>query len=161
MRVRTVVGASILVFTAVSLASADDLAKSGKYTAHFGWVFKGDVQELGTSRSVSVGMVSGVAFNDTGKGFIHKARVDCALMNDVNQGRANATGTCVVTDADGDKIFMDWKCAGTMPACPGDERFVGGTGKYKGISGSSKFQGNFVGTTGAGWSDWNGDYKLP
>ncbi len=66
-----------------------------------------------------------------------------------------------MTDPDGDKVFLEWTCAGTMPACPGDERFVGGTGKYNGISGSSKFQGNFIGNTGGGWSDWNGEYKLP
>ena len=106
-------------------------------------------------------MVPGVMFNDEGKGFMHKARVDCALFNDVNKGRANANGTCVVTDADGDKIFVEWKCTGMMPACPGTERFVGGTGKYEGISGDQKFQGNFIGDTGAGWSDWNGEYKLP
>ena len=152
--------ASLFAFTAVSFAAAADLPKSGTYAAHFGWVFKGDVQDLGAGRSVSAGMVSGVIFNDAGKGFMHKARVDCALMNDVKQGRANANGTCVVTDADGDRIFVEWKCTGTMPSCPGDERFVGGTGKYTGITGEEKFQGNFIGTTG-GWSDWNGQYKIP
>jgi hypothetical protein len=144
-----------------SSAFSADLPKSGKYSAHYGWIFTGEVQELGANRSVSVGVVSGVIINNTGKGFMHKARVDCPLMNDVNQGRANAKGTCVVTDADGDKVFLEWKCAGEMPACPGDERFVGGTGKYTGITGNSKFQGNFIGATGAGWSDWNGEYKLP
>lgn len=43
----------------------------------------------------------------------------------------------------------------------GIERFVGGTGKYKGISGEQTFQGNFIGDTGAGWSDWKGEWKLP
>jgi hypothetical protein len=38
---------------------------------------------------------------------------------------------------------------------------MGGTGKYTGLSGTSKFQGNFIGATGAGWSDWSGEYKLP
>lgn len=85
---------------------------------------------------------------------------DCTILNDVHKGRANANGTCVVTDADGDKIFVEWKCAGVMPACPGTERFVGGTGKYTGISGNQKFQGNFIGDAGAGWSDWKGEYKL-
>ena len=61
----------------------------------------------------------------------------------------------------GDKIFVEWKFAGVMPACPGTERVVGGTGKYKGISGDQEFQGNFIGDTGAGWSDWSGEYKLP
>jgi hypothetical protein len=142
-------------------APAADLPKSGTYSAHYGWTFTGQVQELGANRVVYAGVVAGVIFNNAGKGFLHKARADCALFNDVNQGRANAHGSCVVTDVDGHKVFLEWKCTGVMPACPGDERFVGGTGKYNGISGSSKFQGNFIGTTGAGWSDWNGDYKLP
>jgi hypothetical protein len=40
-------------------------------------------------------------------------------------------------------------------------RFVGGTSKYTGISRDQKFQGNFIGDTGAGWSDWSGEDKLP
>jgi hypothetical protein len=87
--------------------------------------------------------------------------MDCTIVNDVNQGQANANGTCAATDADGDKAFLEYKCAGAMPSCPGDFRWVGGTGKYNGISGTNKFQGNFIGATGAGWSDWNGEYKLP
>ena len=162
MRARTRIAlVSLFVIAAVSFTSAADLPKSGKYSGHFGWVFKGDVQDMGPGRSVSAGMVSGVMFNDAGKGFMHKSRVDCALMNDVNQGKANAKGTCVIMDADGDKIFLEWRCTGTMPSCPGDEKFVGGTGKYKGITGDQKFQGNFIGNTGAGWSDWNGEYQIP
>jgi len=57
-------------------------------------------------------------------------------------GWSTLVSCLVVTDADGDKIFVEWKCAGVMPACPGTERFVGGTGKYTGISGNQKFQGN-------------------
>ncbi len=153
--------ALLVAFGAAIPAVAEDLPKSGTYSAHFGWVFDGKVQELGPDRSVSSGVVNGVMFNDAGKGFMHKSRVDCALMNDVKQGQANAKGTCVVTDADGDKVFVEWKCTGPMPSCPGDEKFVGGTGKYAGITGDQKFQGNFIGTTGAGWSDWRGQYSIP
>ena len=142
-------------------AAAADLPKKGTYSGHYGWTFTGQVQKLGEDRVIYTGVVPGVMFNDKGEGFMHKARVDCTIFNDVNKGRANATGTCVVTDADGDKIFVEWKCAGVMPACPGTESFVGGTGKYKGITGNQKFQGNFIGDTGAGWSDWKGNYKLP
>lgn len=144
-----------------SSATAGDLPKSGKYSGHYGWTFTGQVQQLGEDRVVYAGVVPGVMFNDKGKGFMHKARVDCTILNDVHTGRANANGTCVVTDADGDKIFVEWKCSGVMPACPGTERFVGGTGKYKGITGKQTFQGNFIGDTGAGWSDWKGEWKLP
>lgn len=48
-----------------------------------------------------------------------------------------------------------------MPECPGDQHFAGGTGKYNGLNSAMKFQGNFIGTTGAGWSDWSGEYALP
>jgi hypothetical protein len=36
-------------------ASAADLPKSGTYTAHYGWTFSGQVQELGANRVVYVG----------------------------------------------------------------------------------------------------------
>ncbi len=159
-----IVGVCTLAVVATCLcrvAAAADLPKSGKYSAHYGWTFTGQVQKLGPDRTVYAGTLPGVMFNNEGKGFMHKARVDCTLFNDVNKGRANAIGTCVVTDADGDKVFVEWKCAGVMPACPGTERFVGGTGKYNGIGGEQKFQGNFIGDTGAGWSDWSGEYHLP
>ena len=159
-RARLFVCAAAVAATSLSAFSAD-LAKTGTYSGHFGWTFSGQVQDLGPNRKVYAGMVSGVMFNDAGSGFLHKARTDCTLMNDVADGRANATGTCVVTDADGDKVFVEWKCAGPMPTCPGTERFVGGTGKYTGISGDQTFQGNFIGATGGGWSDWRGTYKLP
>jgi hypothetical protein len=161
MRAKTIVGVLLFVFGAVPFASAADMPKGGKFSVHFGWVFKGDVQQLGANRAVSSGMVSGVIFNDAGTGFLHKVRTDCTLMNDVNQGRADAKGTCVMTDPSGDKAFLEWKCSGAMPACPGEQRFAGGTGKYKGLSGPSKFQGNFIGNSGGGWSDWNGEYHLP
>jgi hypothetical protein len=157
VRSGTVLAACMLGWSAL----AADLPKSGTYSGHYGWTFTGQVQQLGSDRTVYAGVVPGVMFNDEGKGFMHKSRVDCTLYNDVNKGRANATGTCVVTDADGDKIFVEWQCSGVMPACPGTERFVGGTGKYQGISGEQVFQGNFIGDTGAGWSDWKGEYKLP
>jgi len=76
-----------------SSALAADLPKAGTYAAHYGWTFSGQVQELGANRTVYSGVVAGVIFNEAGKGFLHKARVDCTLMNDVNQGRANAKGT--------------------------------------------------------------------
>lgn len=141
--------------------SAGELPRNGTYSGHFGWVVDAQSQQLGENRSVYAGMVRGVMFNDAGEGFMHKSRVDCALMNDVIDGRANARGTCVVTDAAGDNIFVEWQCAGMMPECPGTERFVGGTGKYQGITGDQTFQGNFISDTGAGWSDWKGEYKLP
>lgn len=95
-------------------------------SAQFGWLFKDDVQDLAAHRTVLVGTVGGVIFNDAGQGFMYKARVDCALINDANQGRANAQGTCVITDSDVDTAFLGWKCTGAMPGCPGDQHLPAG-----------------------------------
>lgn len=159
---RPIARAMALIATlAATSAVAADLPKSGTYSAHYGWTFSGQVQELGPNRMAYVGMLPGVIFNNAGKGFLHQARVDCSILNDVNQGRGTASGGCVIIDAEGDKAFAEFKCSGMLPNCPGDFRWTGGTGKYTGITGNNKFQGNFIGTTGGGWSDWSGEYKLP
>ena len=161
-RSTSIVYAAALVAACFTVsASAADLPKSGTYSAHYAWTFSGQVQALGEDRTVFVGVLPGVVFNDAGKGFMHKVRMDCTIINDVNQGNANANGTCAGIDADGDKAFLEYRCAGAMPSCPGEFQWVGGTGKYTGISGSNTFQGNFIGATGAGWSDWKGEYTLP
>ncbi|NNK44063.1 MAG: hypothetical protein HKP46_15590, partial [Myxococcales bacterium] len=93
---------SLLALAALCLtspATAGDLPKSGTYSGHYGWTFTGQIQQLGEDRTIYAGVVPGVMFNDKGKGFMHKSRVDCSIYNDVNKGRANAKGTCVVTDA--------------------------------------------------------------
>ena len=118
------------------------------------------MQELGPNRTVYVGMLPGVFFNDAGSGFMHKTRVDCTIVNDVDNGKANGNGTCAVVDAEGDKAFLTWRCAGAMPACPGEYTWTGGTGKFQGIRGTDRFQGNFIGPSGGGWSDWSGEYHL-
>jgi hypothetical protein len=154
-------GLAAAVLFAATPVAAQDLPKSGRYTSHYGWTFEGSVQELGPNRVVYVGMLPGVNFNDRGSGFMHQTRTDCTIVNDVNDGRSNANGTCVVTDGAGDKAYLVWKCAGAMPVCDGDFQWVGGTGKFTGISGNNRFQGIFIGTTGAGYSLWNGEWRLP
>jgi len=144
-----------------SVAVADDLPKSGRYTSHYGWTFDGQVQDMGDDHAVYVGVFQGVNFNDEGTGFLHQARTDCTVLNEVNQGKANANGTCVLTDAEDDKVNLVWKCDGEMPVCSGSFQWAGGTGKYSGISGENTFQGIFIGTTGAGYSLWDGEWKLP
>jgi hypothetical protein len=49
----------------------------------------------------------------------------------------------VVTDTDGDKVTLVWKCAIPNPPgkCEGDFQWTGGTGKYVGIKGDNTFWG--------------------
>ena len=107
------------------------------------------------------GNLPGVIFNDAGKGFLHNARLDCQIFSDINKGMSNANGSCITTDADGDKPLSLWTCVGTLPACDGELKFDGGTGKYTGITGNSKFKATVIGQSQAGFSLICGEWKLP
>jgi hypothetical protein len=154
--------ATLFVWAALAAipAYADDLAKSGTYTAHYGWTFDGKAQDLGNGRMVYVGMLPGVLFNDAGRGFLHQARLDCTIVNDSDRGQMRANGSCVATDAEAHTAGLVWSCTGTFPDCVGDFAWTGGTGKYIGIAGGSRFQATFIGMSGAGFSRLSGEWKL-
>ena len=81
----------------------------------------------------------------------------------VVQGKAAAHGECLWTDPDGDTFvgtFVD------EPGKPGAWTFVGGTGKWKGVTGGGTYQ--YVSSskprpdgTGEGCTSHSGKYMLP
>jgi hypothetical protein len=144
-----------------AIANAQELPKSGKYTSRYDWSFDGKIFQFEPDHFVFIGNLPGVNHNDQGKGFLHDTRVDCQIMWDQNKGKSVANGTCVATDATGEKAFAVWKCAGPVPNCEGDFQWTGGTGKYSGLTGGNKFTGVSIGQTGAGYSVWSGEWKLP
>ena len=139
---------------------AEDLAKFGKYSGRYDWIFDGKTYAVGPDRVILVGNLPGVIFNDAGKGFLNNTRLDCQIFWDINKGTTNANGSCIATDADGDKALSLWTCVGPLP-CDGNLKFDGGTGKYSGITGASKFKANPIGQTQSGFSIISGEWKLP
>jgi hypothetical protein len=156
---------AVAVLLPISVVFA--LEKQGTFTAHFGWYAVGTTFEIGGDKDhvFFVGEFSGTVFNDAGKGFLHLASVSCPGVDDVINGVSNAHGYCTITDQDGDKAFVVWKCKGKDPSrCEGDFQWTGGTGKYTGIRGNNTFYGvhrNIVGPTPQGYSIWKGEWKLP
>jgi hypothetical protein len=57
--------------------------------------------------------------------------VRCVAYNETLGGKAQVGGSCVEIDADGDKVFTTFAA--------GVHTIMGGSGKYKGISGSAPF----------------------
>ena len=71
------------------------------------------------------------------------------------------TGHGIMTDADGDKAFLSWKCEGPAgKGCSGTFDWTAGTGKYTGIQGKNTFQSTNV-TGSEGHVAWQGEYRLP
>lgn len=52
----------------------------------------------------------------------------------------DAEGVCVTTDADGDEVFMDFSCSGTLIECSGTIVATGGNGKFAGVTGNASFR---------------------
>ena len=73
-------------------------------------------------------------------------------------------GNCYSTDADGDIIIFLWECAGPAQGlgpqegrCAGAGSFLGGAGKYEGITGKVEFHGGIIGKGPHGCSIWKGE----
>ena len=83
---------------------------------------------------------AGILANDSGKGFLHNAGSHgLGQLHAVNGVKELETGFYVYTDADGDKVYLtfDWKGI-AFKSSDGTGTFVGGTGKYTGITGGGK-----------------------
>jgi hypothetical protein len=69
-----------------------------------------------------------------------------------------------VTDVDGDKAFLAYKCRNPqvgVARCEGDFQWTGGTRKYTGFTGSNTFYAGAVPKTASGYSVWKGEWQLP
>jgi hypothetical protein len=143
---------------------AADLPKKGKFTGNFGWYAVGKPHELEQNHLYWVGEFGGTFFNDDGKGFMHQSSIVCPGTNDIrlDGSPGGAQGNCIVTDKEGDKAFLWWKCVGPFPGpCNGDFQWTGGTGKYAGIKGNSKFYAVTIAPTSSGYSVWTASWELP
>jgi hypothetical protein len=162
---KTFILCSLAAAILLTISAAFALEKQGTFSAHFGWYAVGKIYEVEKDHEFFVGEFSGTVFNDNGQGFLHLASVACPGVDDVISGISNAHGYCTITDHDGDKAFVVWKCKGKDPSrCEGDFQWTGGTGKYSGLKGNNTFYGvhrNIVGPTPQGYSIWKGEWNLP
>jgi len=167
-RVLTVVSVAMLVTTGVFnsplRAEEAQLPRQGQFTGKFGWWALGKVYQMGQDHIYWNGEFNGTFFNDAGNGFLHGSSWVCPGYNELRGGISLASGgRCVVTDMDGDKMFVTWEGSkGTIPMkFNGSAQFVGGTGKYSGIQGHQTFYANPVPTTEQGFGLFKGEWKLP
>lgn len=124
------------VFT--SSSSAAELA----YEGTFAWLAVGTTYTIEDNHSYFVGEFGGSLVATSKSGPFHGIGIVCPGFNDI--GVAGG-GYCVLTDAAGDKAFMDWTCKPAAPT-PGalvtsdcSLNFTGGTGKFSGAKGSGPF----------------------
>ena len=112
-----------------------------------------------SAHQVSLTETEGVIFDEGGQSFLRNARYQVVGLND--SGGMVSGGYKTFTADDGSQVFAKYKVlGGSQPTFNGEWTFVGGTKKYKGISGNGKFTVTWVSDTAA-WDLLEGDYTIP
>lgn len=101
----------------------------------------------------------GLVFNDNGETFLDKARYQVVNLTD-SGGMADG-GYKTFTADDGSQVYARYRLTNAAPpVLKGEWEFLGGTGKYKGITGRGNYTVQIVSDTVL-WDVLEGDYKLP
>jgi hypothetical protein len=142
--VKTVLFAGVVVAFAPAVAFGQMAEKKGTtpYVTHF--IFRPlhniDVGELGGAILLEA---VGTTQNMKGEKMLDKMSARCAALKVDSGEKKYIDGACVLADSDGDKIFSTFDTRDLDKSQPkmdcGTHTITGGTGKYKGISGSEPF----------------------
>ena len=141
------VAACSVVILASGAAIAADMGKKGvtPYVTHF--IFRPvqnlDISGLGTATLLEA---VGTTENLKGEKMLDKMSARCMALSVASGPKKYIDGACVLADADGDKIFSTFDTRDLDKSQPdmncGTHIITGGTGKYKGITGSEPFACN-------------------
>jgi hypothetical protein len=141
---KTAAFVAVLVAIAPATVQSEPLAKKGTtpYVTHF--IFRPlmtiDTSELGKATTLEA---VGTTQNMNGEKMLDKMSARCVALNVASGDKKYIDGACVLADSDGDKIFSTFDTRDLDKSQPkmdcGTHIITGGTGKYKGITGSEPF----------------------
>lgn len=115
-------------------------------------------------KAVALEMV-GTTANMNGEKLMDKMTAQCVAIQIISKAKNYIDGGCVLTDKDGDKIFSTFdtrELEGSLPrfTC-GTHFIVGGSGKYKGMTGKEPFSCAILpNAAGDSWSGMDIEHQL-
>jgi hypothetical protein len=128
-----ILGALVLSVASVATASAGEaLPESGvAKLAVYAVCRPLAVLDMGSGGSQSSSECNGIVKNLDGPKLLDNLAIRCLEDSGARPEGYKYSGTCVQTDGDGDKLFMTYEGSES-----GQIKWIGGTGKYKDVSGS-------------------------
>lgn len=116
-------------------------AQKGELSATIPWEGSGHVFQIGPQTLLFLGSFKGVIYVAHAGGAMDEGFVECPVTQRLELATKETFGwgNCMITPHGGDTVFAEWSCAGAVGRCHGVFTLAGGTGKFKGISGSSEF----------------------
>jgi hypothetical protein len=128
----TALSAAALFTAAPVLAGTVFVPPSGQttYVTHYtGLVI--NTEYLGDGAPESLVEMTGVSRNAAGQAAFDGMHAHCLMLSAIIGDKPSFSGACTETDRDGDHVFTSFDGGGY--------KLIGGTGKYKGISGSALY----------------------
>ncbi len=110
-----------------------------------------DMAEVGSKALLEL---VGITRNTDGQKLFDNMSVRCLFYREVVDGKIKGSGACTETDSDGDKIFTTFDAGAQV------HTLIGGTGKYKGISGTAPYTRNPLPAPGQGLGAQIVDHKV-
>ena len=128
---------AILILCACSSLT---FAASTTVSAVIPWQGQGQIYPIGTDKLRFLGAIEGIMYVETVEGALNEAFVRCPIVQeiDVTRETTSATGNCTIVVSTEDAVFAELTCTGMQGYCSGEFKLTGGTGRFSGISGSSR-----------------------
>jgi hypothetical protein len=127
--------ALVLIICTCSGAMAGEFPKEGKASYTTSYVNVSATPMKMGDRTASIYESAGITRNDAGEAPFNDMGTRCIGMREANGNDVINRGSCIDTDKDGDQVFSTYEAN----AKSGRHVFVGGTGKYQGITGSADY----------------------
>jgi len=104
------------------------------------WDGEGRVFRIGMDTMLFLGAFEGVMYVETSEGKLDEGFVMCPATQRIDLKTKTTTGSghCMITASGGDTVFAEWSCSGQVGGCKGTFKLTGGSGQFKGVTGSSK-----------------------
>jgi hypothetical protein len=131
--------ARAMIATTLLLASssvwAADLPKQGADNYTTTYITVSRTQMKAGDRTIATAELVGITRNDNGGPMFSDMGARCLGISELVGKDDFGQGTCMETDNDGDEMYSTYQFKGSS----GVHTFVGGTGKYAGLSGTADF----------------------
>ena len=130
---RTIIGLLLCWF------ASGVFAEQGTVSILAPWVSAGELFRVGPEQVLFLGVAEGIMYvEDKKTSSLNTATFTCPGTQQLNlkKGTTEGSGYCIFTGAGGDTVFAKWTCAGMPGGCEGKLTLKGGTGRFKGITGS-------------------------
>jgi hypothetical protein len=158
------------IIASSSSAMAADLAKSGAFEGRYYSHNVQKIEDLETAGGMKSYISESFAFHSGNQrgGLLDGTTERCVAFGRYSEGSGEVkeVGRCTSTDADGDKIFEEYivELSGPKDTNPGKAKFLGGTGKYKGLTANLTFTSETwppISKTETMWAgNYKGEYKI-